>query len=156
MKHLTAFFLATFLLVCSAQIQPKVPAVQKHPDEIALPPGWVLIVPPDVTPSAKSKPFAVPKDWIYSRLEGVPTAKPFVLPKDWQYSKPDGVPSSKTTIPMPESKSSVVDWPSFWAKDDASDKLTKAQSVAISALKERVDKLETKLQELESRGGSKK
>jgi len=153
---MTTLSLATFSLVCSAQIQPKASAAQRQPDEIALPPGWVLIVPPEGTLISKSKPIAVPKDWIYSRPEGVPTAKPFVLPKDWQYSKPDGVPSSKADAAIPASKSAGIDWADFLAKDDASDKLIKAQSIAISALKDRVDKLEVKLQELESRGGLKK
>lgn len=132
MKLVASFFFVPSLVL--AQVPPK----PVSPQVPSLPPGWIVLIPPE---------------------NGVtsPTKKPFQLPKDWVFAKPDGVPySAPATVAGITTPTGQIDWTPYPAKSEADDVLVKAQSLAIQSLRARVDQLEARIKELEARTGGKK
>lgn len=127
---------AILLLPCIAVAQLAPKSAPATPNQaIALPPGSVIVVPADFGTGISGSPPVVLKDGKYqARPDGVP------------YSSRPAVVAGMVQAP------SQLGWVGGTTRTEAEDTLLKAQSLAIQALKDRVDQLEVRLKELEAKG----
>lgn len=134
MREFALCLLCLHALSASAQPAPKPTPGTKALEGLSLPPGTILVLP--ATDAAGNKrPFQVPKEWVEQRPAGAP------IGKDWPIITYTQAPKGGLYITPPS---------------DKNDDLIAKQTAAITFLSDRIDKLESRIKEIEQKAGPKK
>jgi hypothetical protein len=118
-----------------AQSAAKSAEGQRLPEGVVLPPGAIVVIPGAEPGGGQARSFQLPKDWAAQRPQGVPPGK------EWPNIVYAEVPKGSTS------------WFEQYKKDQ---NLIATQTAAITFLSDRLDKLESRIKELESKTGGQK
>jgi hypothetical protein len=129
MRKFVLCLLCLHALSALAQFAPKPTPGTKAIEGMSLPPGTIVVLP--ATDAAGNKrPFQIPKEWLEQRPTGAPVGK------DWP-------------------NIAITQAPKGVSPSDKHDDLVAKQTAAITFLSARIDKLESRLKELEQKAGPK-